>query len=360
MSYSRNTIVAQAQSWIGCKESDGSHKQIIDVYNAHTPLARGYKVKYTDAWCATFVSAVSIKCGYTAIIPTECSCSQMITLLKNLDEWVEDDSYTPSAGDLILYDWDDTTGTTSDNTGTPDHIGIVEKVSAGKITVIEGNMSNAVGRRTIAVNGKYIRGFGVPKYDGTSSASASASSGTGTSSGSGSAAFTAGMAVTLKSTALYKSSSAASKSNTLTGTYYIWSVTQSRSRIRITTKAEYAGVSGKITGWVNVSDITAASSCTSSAASSTAASGAPTYTVGKNYTLKVDALRVRKTPGDDGKILTYSELTSNAKAHAYTTGTLKKNTTVTCKGTTVIGSDIWMKIPSGYIAAYYQGKVYVG
>lgn len=43
-------VVAQAEAWIGCKESDGSHKKIIDVYNSHKPLARGYKLKYTDAW----------------------------------------------------------------------------------------------------------------------------------------------------------------------------------------------------------------------------------------------------------------------------------------------------------------------
>ena len=32
------------------------------------------------------------------------------------------------------------------------------------IKVIEGNMSDAVGYRKLAVNGRYIRGFGVPKY----------------------------------------------------------------------------------------------------------------------------------------------------------------------------------------------------
>ena len=38
-------------------------------------------------------------------------------------------------------------------------------MSGGKITVIEGNKNNAVGRRTLDVNGRYIRGYGVPKYD---------------------------------------------------------------------------------------------------------------------------------------------------------------------------------------------------
>lgn len=52
-----------------------------------------------------------------------------------------------------------------DNTGVPDHVGIVEKVSGSTITVIEGNKNNAVERRNIQVNGKFIRGYGVPKYD---------------------------------------------------------------------------------------------------------------------------------------------------------------------------------------------------
>lgn len=156
-------VVAQAQAWLGCKESDGTHRSIIDVYNAHKPLARGYKVKYTDEWCATFVSAVAIKLGYTDIIPTECSCSKMIELLKKLGAWNESDSRTPKGGDIIFYDWEDSGK--GDNTGLPNHVGIVEKVSGNEITVIEGNYNEKVARRIIAVNGKYIRGYGVPKYD---------------------------------------------------------------------------------------------------------------------------------------------------------------------------------------------------
>lgn len=158
-----SAVLAQARAWIGKNEADGTHKSIIDVYNAHKPLARGYAVKYTDAWCATFVSAVAIKCGITDIIPTECGCGQMITLFKNLGEWNESDSRTPKPGDIIFYDWDDTGA--GDNTGWPDHVGIVESVSGGNITVIEGNKNKAVARRTIAVNGRYIRGYGVPKYE---------------------------------------------------------------------------------------------------------------------------------------------------------------------------------------------------
>ncbi len=162
MGKTANELLAQARAWIGCKESDGSHRKIVDIYNAHRPLARGYKVTYTDAWCATFVSACAIKTGMTDIIPTECGCGAMINLMKNMGIWVENDAYVPKAGDIIMYYWND--NGVGDCTGYPDHVGIVESVSGRNITVIEGNKNNAVGRRTIQVNGRYIRGYGVPKY----------------------------------------------------------------------------------------------------------------------------------------------------------------------------------------------------
>lgn len=163
MSRYASKILTQARSWLGCKESDGSHKKIIDLYNGHKPLARGYKVKYTDAWCATFVSAVAIACGYTDIIPTECGCGQMLDLFKKLGGWEESDDHVPSPGDIIFYDWEDTGK--GDNTGWPDHVGIVENVTGRTITVIEGNYSNSVKRRYISFDAKLIRGYGVPKYD---------------------------------------------------------------------------------------------------------------------------------------------------------------------------------------------------
>lgn len=156
-------IVKQAEAWIGRKESDNSHREIIDTYNAHKPLARGYKVKYTDAWCATFVSAVAIKCGASAIIPTECGCEEQIKLFKAIGSWIENEDRVPNAGDIIYYDWQDSG--TGDNTGHSEHVGIVQKVVGSIIYVIEGNYQNAVGIREIAVNGKNIRGYAAPKYD---------------------------------------------------------------------------------------------------------------------------------------------------------------------------------------------------
>ena len=158
----RNKVVEKAKSYLGCKESDGSFKKIIDLYNSHKPLARGYAVKYTDEWCATFVSAVSIACGLTDIMPTECSCAKMIELYKKLGGWKESDSYVPSPGDLIMYDWEDSGR--GDNTGQPNHVGIVAAVNGTSLIIIEGNKSEAVAYRAMTVNGKYIRGYCVPNY----------------------------------------------------------------------------------------------------------------------------------------------------------------------------------------------------
>ena len=162
MSCARSKIVSLAQEWVGLNEADGSHKKIIDIYNSQKPLPRGYAVKYTDAWCATTVSALAIACGATDIIPTECSCTKLIELAKAKGIWVEADNYTPAPGDLLLYDWGDNGN--GDNTGNPDHIGVCEYVVGDSITVIEGNFKNAVGRRLIKVNGKYIRGYITPHY----------------------------------------------------------------------------------------------------------------------------------------------------------------------------------------------------
>lgn len=158
----RASMIEQAQAWVGRNEADGSFKSIIDTYNSHTPLARGYELKYTDEWCAGFVSAVAIATGNTDNVPLEVSCPRMIQIAQNMGIWQENDGYVPSPADIILYDWDDSGN--GDNTANPDHVGVVESVSNGVITVIEGNMSEKVGRRSLDVDGRYIRGFITPEY----------------------------------------------------------------------------------------------------------------------------------------------------------------------------------------------------
>lgn len=161
MATTRNIILNKARETVGIKEGTTAHENIINTYNKHKPLARGYAVKYTDAWCATYISYLAIACDATDIIPTECGCEEMIQLFKTKGVWKEQDNYKPTAGDIIFYNWN---GGTGDNTGWAEHVGIVESVTGRNITVIEGNKNDAVSRRIIAIGNNDIRGFAVPKY----------------------------------------------------------------------------------------------------------------------------------------------------------------------------------------------------
>jgi hypothetical protein len=158
----RQKVIGIMQSWLGYNETNGNHKKIIDIYNGHKPLARGYKVRYTDEWCATAVSAAFIQAGLTNIGFTECSCSKMIELYKAKGRWMERDDYTPQPGDVIMYDWEDSGR--GDNTGMPNHVGLVTAINGTAITVIEGNKGQSVAYRAMNVNGRYIRGYCLPDY----------------------------------------------------------------------------------------------------------------------------------------------------------------------------------------------------
>lgn len=164
----RNAFVSNAKMFADAVQTDAVHEKILEIYNSITPLPRGYAVRMNDAWCATFVSAVAKSSGLDQIFPFECSCYYMTQGLIKEDQWIEDDAYIPEPGDIIMYDWKDGANyATTDNIGVPGHVGIIELVNMNTktITVIEGNMNNKVGRRIITVNDRYIRGFGVLKWE---------------------------------------------------------------------------------------------------------------------------------------------------------------------------------------------------
>ena len=161
MSCSANGIISVMQSWVGKNENDGSFKEIIDIYNSVSPLPRGYKMQYKDEWCAATIAAAAIKSGCVDLIGRECSCSRYIEIFKELGIWIEDGTITPLPGYIILYDWG---SKVQPNNNPPDHIGVVEKVTDGVITVIEGNKGQAVNRRLVTVRWGCIRGYASPKY----------------------------------------------------------------------------------------------------------------------------------------------------------------------------------------------------
>lgn len=152
------------RSWIGYSEANGKFRRIIDIYNSHRPLARGYRVQYTDEWCDTAVSAAAIQAGMADLIGTECGCEEHVKIFRRKGIWIEDGRIIPKPGYIILYNWNDSS---QPNDGYSDHIGVVESVSEHAIIVIEGNNSGAVRRRQIPVGWGYIRGYAAPRYEAT-------------------------------------------------------------------------------------------------------------------------------------------------------------------------------------------------
>ena len=160
----RTTYLQTAQIYVGAKVGTKAHHHIVDVFNQVKP--DGWAMTYTAPWCACFASAIAIEAFGIAkakkYFPLSANCGTIINKAKSMGIWVENDAYKPNTGDWVLYDWDDSGK--GDNTGSPDHVGTIKSVSGNTITVIEGNYSNMVKEREISVNGRYIRGFVVPKY----------------------------------------------------------------------------------------------------------------------------------------------------------------------------------------------------
>lgn len=62
---------------------------------------------------------------------------------------------------------------------------------------------------------------------------------------------TAGTSIVLKNEPLYGSSTAKTKANTVTGTYYFWGGPIVSGRIRITNTKSRVGITGQVTGWID-------------------------------------------------------------------------------------------------------------
>lgn len=147
-------VIKQAYNYYGVIEGSTIHHEIIDYYNRQRPLPRNYAVKYTDAWCATFVTVVFTKVGLRDIIYPECGCQEMLSHMKT----TKPIQSSIAKGNIVFYDWD--------GNKHADHVGIITQIlENGKVVkVIEGNKNDSVDYRTIAVNSNQIQCIGLPDY----------------------------------------------------------------------------------------------------------------------------------------------------------------------------------------------------
>ena len=103
---------------------------------------------YQPDWCCCFVNLVYDKCGmdphaiqYQKKTPNSiynplCSAEALMGQAYWNGKFRKKENYTPQMGDIIFFD------NNSDNIidGNPDHVGIVERVSGGRVYTIEGNI----------------------------------------------------------------------------------------------------------------------------------------------------------------------------------------------------------------------------
>ena len=157
----RDRVLAAAAAMVGVRGGSAEHQRLVNDYNSVRPLPVGYAVKNTDDWCDIFTTVIFQREGLSDLIGRECGVERHIYIFQRLGIWNEDGNSTPSAGDIITFNWDKDT---QQNDGWADHIGIVEKVENGIIHTIEGNSNNVVKRNTYRIGHGNIRGFASPRY----------------------------------------------------------------------------------------------------------------------------------------------------------------------------------------------------
>ena len=146
----------------------GQRNQVVDLYNTYLPHPRHYKVKYEDMLCATYVSSIFIKLGWTDIVPPECGAHQLYQNMAALGCGVQSKTRVPEIGDLIFF------GNSKYVSGIQ-HVGIVQEVKGKQIYYYD--LTGVVGRHTCPIGYSWIWGYGIPKYETKMGSIPSSSSG---------------------------------------------------------------------------------------------------------------------------------------------------------------------------------------
>lgn len=114
------------------------------------------------AWCDLFYDWLFVKCfgpelGRQMLCQplnsAGAGCLYSVQYYKQYGRWI---TGMPEPGDQIFFSY---------APGEYSHTGLVESVSGGVVTTIEGNTSDSVGRRSYAVGSSTIAGYGRPRWE---------------------------------------------------------------------------------------------------------------------------------------------------------------------------------------------------
>ena len=146
-------VVAVAKSQIGYKESTKNFKLADDgkTKKGYTRYGDWYGDKYGD-WSAMFASFVYHYAGVSKkTVPVNSGAYAWTVDLKKSGLYKTTSDYSPAAGDLVFFD--------TDKDGKADQVGVVEKVTDSKITVVEGDYKDEVAENSYKVSDDTITGY---------------------------------------------------------------------------------------------------------------------------------------------------------------------------------------------------------
>lgn len=142
-----NKILEIAETYNGIYEGGEVHRHLVDFYNTTTPLPRGYHLKYTDSWCAAYVSVV-MQCAEIKEFPFECGVFEMYKKLMEKGCIIQ--GRFPIPGEILFF--------------KSSHVGIVNGWVQNDFTVstIEGNTADMCAHRRHNLLHKNILGWASP------------------------------------------------------------------------------------------------------------------------------------------------------------------------------------------------------
>lgn len=149
----RSDFVNVARSQIGYTESTANFKVDSDlVRRGYTRYGAWYGAPYSD-WSAMFVSFCLNFAGSAATDnPYNIGADAMAQEWNNKGKYIAAGStQKPEAGDLVFY---------NDNT-----VGVITGITSDTLTVVQGDVDNAVSEYTISLDNETISGYGILTSD---------------------------------------------------------------------------------------------------------------------------------------------------------------------------------------------------
>lgn len=155
----RDKVLVICTNEIGVGEPTGEDRY-IDWFNKN--VLKTWSFAMNVAWCSIFVTYAGVMAGLTKNeMPLTAGCDEGMNWFKNRKQWKDalayGGDYIPKKGDIVYY-----SSTRNRNDST--HVGWVESCDGTLMTVIEGNYSDMVKRRTIYLSNDYILGYGIVKF----------------------------------------------------------------------------------------------------------------------------------------------------------------------------------------------------